>query len=204
MQDAESIQVLLNSEQRGALLPFVGQEMTVTRAARQSGSSANTTLARVKRWVRLGILRTVGEEHHPRGVSKVYRSSADAYWVPYRFTSAESLTELARAVYLPLLDRMLREYAGVGARLGGDWGLLFQRRGGTWNILPTQAAECRCSPLDEPLPAALLELETLVLTSGQAKALQRGLMQLLEQYRHGAHPHGETYNVFIGLAPAAV
>src|SRR5699024_12715119 len=78
---------------RKTLEPFLGRDCAVAEAARQPGSLPNTVLARVRRWLGLGLLVQTRTEKRAGRAVKHYRTTADAWFVPFDNTSAATLAE---------------------------------------------------------------------------------------------------------------
>lgn len=74
---------LADPEVRRVLVPFVGQERTVSRAAAELGMGVNALLVRVRRFVRLELLVVMREVPRNGRAVKVYRTVADGFFVPY-------------------------------------------------------------------------------------------------------------------------
>ena len=67
--------------------PFLGKEKTVTQAATEVGCKLNAMHYRVKTFLEAGLLGVVREEKRAGRPIKVYRSVADAFFVPFGLTA---------------------------------------------------------------------------------------------------------------------
>lgn len=195
-----AIAVLLDGRQRAAFRPFVGRERSVSQAAHEAGETLNTTLSRVKRWQRLGLLSETRRVAHRRGSMALYRSSAEAYFIPYASTPAAELLALAEEVYLPQMQSLLKAFVRSGEQLSGEWGVRFEGRGAEWSARPVTSAVYVCEPTDDEAPPSLLEWSELSLTAEDAKALQRDLMAVLIRYQAKETPHAPRHALMLGLA----
>ncbi len=139
----------------------------------------------------------VGGMHHSQFQ---FRSSADAYFIPYASTPAADLLTLAGEVYLPHIQALLGAYVHSGERLSGDWGVRFEREGAHWTARPVTSALYVCEPTDDEAPPSLLEFSELSLTAADAKALQRDLMAVMTRYRATQMPGGDIYRLMVGFA----
>ncbi|WP_417323409.1 hypothetical protein [Deinococcus hohokamensis] len=198
LRDQAQAAALLDPRQRHSFMQFVGQENAVSRAARAAGEDANTMLRRVQRWQALGLLRSTRAERHVRGTRVMYRSVADAFFLPHGAVRQEDLLALVEAVHAPAMARMRRTYARTGETLGGEWGVYFELCNRQFVLTPARSAENRCAPTDADAPLGLLETTVLYLNEAAARAMQLELATVVEKYRdqHGEHP----FEVVVGLA----
>lgn len=200
LDSVDDIRVILDSRQRKALLPFVGREVSISQAAKESAESPNTMLKRVQRWLAMGLLIETGRVVLPKGIMSLYRTKADAFFIPHRATPAEDLLALTQQIYLPMMAGFLQAYVQSGQHLSGDWGVRFERLDGRWWVRPVKDMDDRCEPTDEGLPASLLDINTLCLEDQEAKALQRELRAVVEKYKQCPASKGKTYQVVLGIA----
>ena len=82
VHDPEAAAILTSLDEMRFLAPFLARDRTVAAVALETGEKANTVFVRVRRFLRLGLLRVVSERPRAGRAVKVYRSSADAYFVP--------------------------------------------------------------------------------------------------------------------------
>jgi hypothetical protein len=197
----KAVEVLLDSRQREALLPFVGNRLSVSQAAAQIGESANTMLYRVRRWRRLGLLLEVGSRPHKTRAVRLYSASAAAFFVPYRATNAESLGKAAQQLYVPMFVQLIEQYAKAGEALSEHWGIRFENVGGVWSMRPEKSVVQSHLSSNAVSPVALLRVVSLRLDSQQAKALQNEMLALLQRYHH--EDSGKEYRVVLAMAERA-
>jgi hypothetical protein len=200
LKSLEAIEVILDSRQRAAFLPFLAREVSVSQAAREVSELPNTMLYRVQRWQRLGLLLETRQVQHQKGWMRLYRSSADAFFVPHSATPAEDLLALATGIYTPLIANFLSAYVQSGERLSNDWGVRFERNGNDWSVRPIKSADDPCVPTDDDAPPSLLDLLEVQLSSVEAKSLQRELRAVLEKYANRTSKNSKSYQVMLGLA----
>jgi hypothetical protein len=197
LKSLEAIEVMLDSRQRAAFLPFLAREVSVSEAAREVSELPNTMLYRVKRWQRLGLLLETRQVPHQKGLMRLYHSSADAFFIPHHASKAEDLLALATGIYTPLIAKFLNAYVQVGQQLSNDWGVRFERQGHDWSVRPVKSADDPCEPTDDDAPPTLLEVN---LSPSQAKAMQRELRAVLEKYANHTSKNTKSYQVMLGLA----
>ncbi len=75
--DDNAIRLLWDAAQLQYFAPFIARDCTVHQAARETDCKPNTMYARVRRYLKLGLLRVVREESRDGRAIKVYRSVAD-------------------------------------------------------------------------------------------------------------------------------
>jgi hypothetical protein len=131
---------------------------------------------------------------------QLYRSSADAFFVPFRATNAEDLLAFAADVYTPVFETFMKAYVFQGQNLTGDWGIRFSRQDQHWQVLPTRSADDECDPTADDSPAALLDLYQLQLDPTRAKAMQRELRGVLERYAAQQTEGEKPYRLIVGMA----
>lgn len=203
MASRELADLLTRPESLEQIEPFVGRESSVAAAARRTGTRPNTMLARVKRWQRLGLLTATRRVPRRGRPVTLYRTAADAYFIPFDTTSAETL-ETGLAQRDAWWERRLRRSV-VRARQQqvGSWGTRIYRDGR--GRLQTQMAvspERNWTNLDPTGPAVLSAWrDGLRLDFEDAKRLQREMFELLLRYQRldGA----QRYMIRLGLAPVA-
>lgn len=201
ISDPEAANLLINPHTLRQLEPFLGRDCTISQAAHESGAKPNTVLSRVRRFVSLGLLQVVREE--PRGgrAVKVYRSSADVFFIPYEATTADSL-ESALAERDAYWETLLRKNV-VLARMEavGTWGTrIYRDDRGRLQVQTAVTPFQNYTTLHPDGPAVLSAWrDSLFLDFEDAKALQQEMFALLKHYqqKRGA----QRYIIRMGLAP---
>jgi hypothetical protein len=197
----EAADLLINPHTLRQLEPFLGRDCTVGQAARETGAKPNTVLSRVRRLLSLGLLRIVREE--PRGgrAVKVYRSSADVFFVPYEATTADSL-ESALAARDAYWETLLRRNV-VRARMEavGTWGTrIYRDARGRLQVQTAVNPFQNFTTLHPAGPAVLSAWrDSLFLDFEDAKTLQQEMFALLKRY--GQKRGAQRYIIRLGLAP---
>lgn len=201
VHNPEAAAILTNPRTLRQLEPFLARENTVKDAAEETGEKPNTVLSRVRRFVRLGLLEVLREEPRQGRAVKVYRSTADGFFVPFEATSAESL-EAALAERDAYWQALLRHNV-VRARLEkvGTYGTrIYRDARGRLQVQMALTPEQNTTTLAPDDPAVLSAWRDAVyLDFEDAKALQREMFDLLKRYqqKRGA----QRYIVRLGLAP---
>ena len=197
----EAAAILTNPHTLRQLEPFLARENTVKDAAAETGEKPNTVLSRVRRFVRLGLLEIVREAPRQGRAVKVYRSTADGFFVPFEATSAETL-EAALAERDAYWQDLLRHNV-VRARLEKveTYGTrIYRDPRGRLQVQMAVTPEQNYTTLAPDDPAVLSAWRDAVyLDFEDAKTLQREMFSLLKRYqqKRGA----QRYIVRLGLAP---
>ena len=92
--NAEAARLLTDTSQLRLLEPFFKREATLSEVAAETGVKLNTLLYRVNRFVELGLLTVVREEPRRGKPVKVYRASAEDFFVPFEVMASSSLEQL--------------------------------------------------------------------------------------------------------------
>ena len=164
--------------------PFIARTKTVKAAAEEVGCNLDTMLYRVKTFLKARLLEVVREEKRAGRPLKHYRSSSDAYFVPFEVTPyaglEERIFEMRRAneaTIVPAIARLLREFGWEGQRFYRD------NKGEVWRESALDEGVSR-PDLDNPrLPIGRQVFDELHLLDEDARALQRELFRTWERYR---------------------
>ena len=201
VSDAEAADLLVNPYTLRQLAPFLGRECTVTQAAQETQEKPNTVLSRVRRFVKLDLLKIVREERRAGRAVKVYRSTADIFFIPFEATTAESLEALLQerdAYWETLLRRGV-----VRARTEdvGTWGTrVYRDMAGRLQVQTAVTPSQNYTLLDPERPAVLSTWrDSVYLDFEDAKTLQREMFALLKRYHQKAG--AQRYIVRLGMAP---
>ncbi|MBW7915617.1 MAG: ArsR family transcriptional regulator [Trueperaceae bacterium] len=199
--DERAADALTNPTSLRHLAPFLGRVSSVSAAARESGEKPNTTLRRVHRFASLGLVEVAATEPRAGRPIKLYRSTADVFFVPFEVTHSESL-EAALAERDHYWERMLRRNVVRGRREAlGEWGTRFYRdRKGRLQVQTAVTPDANATTLDPGAPATLsLWRDQLQLDFADAKELQREMFALVQRYQRKSG--AQRYLVRMGLAP---
>jgi len=199
--DPRLADLLTDPELLKQLEPFLGRDCTVAEAARQTGSLPNTVLARVRRWLGLGLLVQTRTEKRAGRAVKHYRTTADAWFVPFDNTSAATLAESLAGRDAYWEERLRGAVVAAREELAGSWGTRIYRDGrGRLQIQMAVNPESNWTSLAPDRPAVLAAWrDGLYLDFEDAKRLQQELFSLLLKYQRldGA----QRYLLRLGLAP---
>ena len=175
------------------LSPFIGQARLVSSVARELEVPLTTLAYRVKKLLALGLLEVDRVEQRKGSPLTYYRAAADAFFVPFEATDAETLDALLARWEEPWASLFHRSYARALDETGGRWGVqVWRDETGEVRVAPRPQLEPAWNPSAESAPALLDELVLgLRLDNEDAKQLQRDLLHLLQRYssRQGAQPY---------------
>lgn len=186
------------------LAPFIGRSLSVTQAAVEAGEKPNTTLKRVRRFARLGLLEVADEVARAGRPIRLYRAAADVFFVPFEATGADSL-EAALAERDRYTENLLRRNV-VQARLDtmGTWGTrIYRDVRGRLQVQTALTPNSNVTSLDSDAPAVLSAWrDSLMLDFEDAKRLQREMFTLLQRYlkKEGS----QRYVVHLAMAPVLI
>jgi hypothetical protein len=177
-------ETLTNPELQRFLAPFMARDCTVGQAALELGLSANSLLYQVRRLEKLGLLQVVRHEPRAGRAMKIYRSVADAFFVPFRVTKAETIEALLTGMDSDWQRLYLKNLAlalgGVGSEVGvriwrGETGEIYNK--------PALDQDTLLEYANPALPPMfVLRAAALFLDSLDARELQQDLMALYEKY----------------------
>ncbi len=201
VRDSTLADLLTNPAVLRQLEPFLGRESSISQAARLTGIKPNTMLARVRRWEKLGLLKVVESVRRAGRPVRKYRTTADAWFIPFDTTSAESLEAglAQRDSYWE--NRLRRAVVTAREQQVGTWGTrVYRDPRGRLQFQMAVSPERNWTSLSAEQPAVLAAWrDGLYLDFEDAKELQRELFELLLRYqrKNGV----QRYLLRLGLAP---
>ncbi len=201
VRDPDAAELLMNPTTLRQIAPFLGRARTIGQAAEESGELPNTVLKRVRRFRAAELLEVAATLPRRGRPMKLYRTTADLFFVPFEATAAESL-EASLAERDAYWERLLRRNV-VRARMEalGTWGTrVYRDDRGRLQVQTAVTPEADATTLDADAPAVLSSWrDSVTLDFEDAKALQREMYELLLRYeqKQGA----QRYIVRLALAP---
>lgn len=201
VEDPAAAAALTDPKTLRQLEPFLNHERTVLEAATETGVKPNTMLARVKRFVNLGLLVVVREEPRAGRAVKVYQSRAAVFFVPYEITPAETLESAMRERERYWEELLRQNVVRVRSEDVGSWGTrIYRDDRGRLQVQAAVTPERNYTTLAPERPAALSAWrDALYLDFPDAKALQGELFALLKKYQQKTG--SQRYIMHAGLAP---
>ena len=199
--DPAAAAALTNPRTLRQLESFLNRERTVLEAAQESGVKPNTMLARVKRFLGLGLLVVTREVPRAGRAVKVYRSRAGSFFVPYEITPSETLEAAMRDRERYWEELLRKNVVRVRSEDVGSWGTrIYRDARGRLQVQAAVTPEQNYTLLAPERPAALSAWRDAVyLDYDDAKTLQLELFSLLKKYQQKAG--AQRYILHLGLAP---
>jgi hypothetical protein len=125
--DPEQAKLLSSPESFRFFEPFIARDCTVSQAAKEVNCKVDTMLYRVNLFLKAGLLNVVKTQARRGRSVKVYRSSADAYYVPFEITPFEDVeaffTRTRRAsdaILIPQFAKVIRQTGREGRQIYRD------------------------------------------------------------------------------------
>lgn len=198
--DPEQARLLTDAASQRLFRPFLARDRTASEAAREAGTDLNAVLYRVRQFLRAGLLTVVREVKRPGRPVKVYRSTRDAYFVPYELTPFASLEERMLAQLRPHLEQRVRVQAQRLREHGWSGQLLYRdEHGETW-IESAGDPAARLDWLDPRRGIGIDYVVDLALTAAEATELQRLLYAALERFERGGSGREGTRGYVLSVA----
>lgn len=192
--------------------PFLGHEKTVTEAARELDCKLNAMHYRVKTFLDAGLLKVVRQEKRAGQPVKVYRSVADAFFVPFDLTPHADIAEDWVRTVKPTVRELGRAFGAAIERRGRTGQCVFRDAEGGVSLfgahVGTETGDIVFN-LDTPdLLVGADRCGDIFLTEQQARALQDELSNLFTRHIRPAQDdpaeggRRERYLFIYTLAPA--
>ena len=201
--------LLTNPEEASWITPFLGHETTIKAAAEELGLPMLVMYRAVKRLEQLGLVSVARTQARKGRAVLYYRSSSDAYFVPYSATAEGTLENLLENSERPwrsaVVKSLARSFQEAQANSHLELGLRLYRcedrvyfvhalgSGKTSSLGLTQ------SFLEFDAPAIRHEWVMLHLSFVRAKELQQRMAALLNEYKNDMQ--GNEYLAGVTLAP---
>jgi hypothetical protein len=133
VRSAEQARLLTNPESLRFFEPFIARDCTVSQAAKEVKCKVDTMLYRVNLFLKAELLKVVKTQSRRGRSVKVYRSSADKYYVPFEITPFEDVEAFFRKSRKANDDLLIPRFA-KSVRQGGREGRMIYRddKGEVW------------------------------------------------------------------------
>lgn len=202
VEDPEQARLLSDMNSFRYFEPFIARERTLTQAAAEVGCKVDTMLYRVRKFLAAGLLEVTHAQRRAGRPIKHYRSTADAFFIPFAATPFASLEERLASQMESGNRKLVRSTAAVLRETGLEGRRIY--RGATGAVWNESAADIDTPlwPQDPHMPAAIQYGTDLYLGFDEAKALQRHLYELFLRYREREAGEGQKYLWQVALLPA--
>ena len=206
VKDADAARALADPKRRHYLLPFIREELSLSEAARRLGVKPNSLLYHVDKLLELGLLGVARVEPRRGRASKLYRASAERFFVPFSLTQADTVESLSTENSVRLERAFQQDLIRAEMGVGDDWGIAIYvtKDGGLSTDLTASRehpAEDTAFVLDSKHPAVWSCWLETNLGFEEAKALQQELVAFWERYKKMRDPDEPRYTLRLGLAP---
>lgn len=180
MTHRQAVRYLADPLRLRFLSPFIGRERTALEVARELNIPLSTLLYQINKMIQIDLLKIIEIKKRSGSPIKHYRAVADAFFVPFDATDADSLETLLKAWEEPWLSTFHQAYAQALTQLSPAWGIAVCREGEDIRVVPAPADTMT---LTHP-PALLDELIVdLPMSDTAARALQSELLAVIDRYR---------------------
>ncbi|HKI55965.1 MAG TPA: hypothetical protein VKB31_02345 [Trueperaceae bacterium] len=189
VRTAHQARLLSDPSSRRYFLPFLAQTRSVKAAAEEAGCKLDAMHYRVRRFLGAGLLRVVAERPRAGRAIKLYRSVADALYVPFWLTPYAEIEERIRRDVLAEDERVVAALAR-GVRASGLEGRRIYRRDdgevmvdSAAHVGPRREWSAMVRAWPEHLPVAERIGAELELTHAEARELLLAFQELADRYR---------------------
>jgi hypothetical protein len=133
IKDAEQARLLTNPESFRYFEPFMARDCTVSQAAKEVKCKVDTMLYRVNLFLNAELLKVVKTQARRGRSVKVYRSSADTYYVPFEVTPFEDVEAFFRKSRKANDDILIPRFAKIIRQTGREGRLIYRDdKGEVW------------------------------------------------------------------------
>ncbi len=203
---SEAAGLLTDTSQLRLLEPFFKREATLSEVAAELGVKLNTLLYRVNRFVELGLLTVVREEPRRGKAVKVYRASAEDFFVPFEVMASSSLEQLLLGMLGDVEKVFHREAAKVFQETFQTQGVHIILTHDQLSVVlgDYEGGESFAETFFGPgSPALFIGDGNLNLDFETAKAFQKDMFDLFQRYRTRQTPNAQLYAYRLGLTPVS-
>lgn len=200
VDDPRQARLLTDDDVLRFFRPFLARDASASDAAAEAEVSLDRMLYRIRTFVDAGLLRVVRRRPRAGRPIKIYRSSHDAYLVPYAATPFATLQELLRQRFEATAHHLADLLAAHETARDRPWdGFRLYRGddGETW-VVGSDVALGEAEAVDLAV--------TLHLREDDARALRHALVDLFHTYArrsHAATEPGETSDATPDVTPGA-
>jgi hypothetical protein len=213
VKDTEQARLLSDPTNSRYFEPFVARECTASQAAQEVGCNLDTMLYRVRTFMQAGLLKVVRLEPRRGRPIKHYRSSADAYFVPFEVTPFEDVEARIRRqnkenedIIAPKLAKIARQSGREGRHIYRDSrGEVWSSSGVDATVLPLNldtVKEIRKNVYDRDRPISETMTGEFILTEAEARDLLFEFYNLWRRYKKlPKHESKKRYFYQFALVP---
>jgi hypothetical protein len=194
IKDAEQARILLDPKSFRFFGPFLARDCTASQAASELHCHVDTMIYRIKTFLRAGLLKVVKTQSRRGRSMKVYRSSAEAYFLPFGVTAYQDIEAQWRQEFETSNDIVIKALANVLRQLGREGKHIFRDELG--EVSTSSGAHVREALLDLDNIEAVRKMiydpksvmaeatsDTLLLSDKASREFMLELYQLWRRYK---------------------
>ncbi len=206
VEDADAAQALTDPKEQRYLLPFIREELSLSEAASRLGVKPNALLYHVNKLLGLGLLEVAQIRRRKGRASKLYRASAERFFIPFSLTRADTVESLSTETSVRSERAFQRDLIAAEIGVGDDWGVaIYVMADGSLSIdliaSREHPTEDTAFILNAHHPAVWSSWLELNLGFEEAKELQSELVDLWNRYKQLRNHDEPSYTLRLGLAP---
>jgi hypothetical protein len=207
IRDREAADTLIDPKKYRYLTPFLRQERSLSEAAKAAGVASNLMHYQVQRLLRLDLLREVGVRQGRGRQSRLYKVSAQRFFIPLEYTSLETMQEVLYQLQEPLLREMINHRVRWVAKEYSDLGMGFElAENGSFDIYLRPASDCSWHDTTrlkaDDFPAMFSRfMVRWPLEPDRAKLFQQKVIDLFECIAKEDSYHSGRYHLHLAIVP---
>lgn len=200
VEDASIARLLLEPKAQRVLQPFMRAERGAGQVAAELGVKINAVSYWIRRLLHAGLLLETRRAPRAGQAIRLYRASADAFFVPFQVMPTESLEAMYAQLETPSSQAFRRGLVGIMRQSQPGSGVCFSAPEGQLTMIFTDERGQRLLNARRPdAPAAVNLIDVLHLDFEDAKAFQHELIELYLRYANRSG--GQRYMTRLGFAP---
>lgn len=197
VQTAHQAHLLENPDISAFFALFLAQEQTVTGAAQALSCKVNAMHYRTRTFLDAGLVRVVREERRAGLPIKIYRSVADAFFIPFELSRHANREAHMMERYESILQQIAKSTTRQDRRRGRVGQCLFRDTTGDVMsfggvALPNSNGILFNVDDDSYQPIGADRMGNIFLTKAEARSLQHELDSLFQRYLSLAHEDEKT------------
>ena len=206
VEDADAAQALTDPKEQRYLLPFIREELSLSEAASRLGVKPNALLYHVNKLLELGLLEVSQVKQRKGRASKLYRASAERFFIPFSLTQADTVESLSAETNVRSERALQRDLIAAETKVSDDWGVaiyVMADGGLSIDLIASREhpTEDTAFILNAEHPAVWSSWLELNLSFEEAKELQNELVDLWNRYKQRSNPSELKYTLRLGLTP---
>lgn len=204
--DPVAVRILTDPERRRYLATFMEDQITLGEAANHLEVKLNNMTYHVNKLIELSLIEIVGSKRHRGHTRKLYKTTAEAFFVPYEATPYASLKALIQNAFRDTKEMFVENLARTFLKEAEHWGLNISRQptGGVLVVMspnPSTRNQAEEKLRTDDSSAVWVSDAVTSLDLATAKELQRELYGLLQKYVRKPNDKTQKYLISLGLTP---